>query len=128
MAVHDSLLAPLKGAEHRDYGSAQLDIVPVGKARVKRLVYPPGFRWSTHIKPLVGTELCMHAHVGCLVRGKVHVEYADGCSVDYEAPDVVQIVPGHDAWVLGDETAVLIEFDFERQTLKALGLPEVHSH
>jgi hypothetical protein len=42
----------------------QIDVVRAGGCRVKRVVYRPGFRWSTHMKPIVGTDLCMHALVG----------------------------------------------------------------
>ena len=80
------------------------------------------------MKPSVGTELCMHAHVGFLARGEIHVEYADGCVVEHKAPQVVAIAPGHDGWVVGKEPAVLIEFDFERDTIGRLGMPTSHHH
>ena len=84
------------------------------------MIYPPGFRWSIHMKSVAGTDLCMHAHVGSLARGQVHVQYADGCTLDFTAPEVVSIEPGHDAWVVGSDAAVLIEFDFEGETVRAL--------
>ena len=62
----DALLAPIEGADHHEVGSITVDVVRAANGRVKRLVYPPGFRWSTHLKPLVGTVLCMYAHVGFL--------------------------------------------------------------
>ena len=128
MSVTDPLLAPMKGTEHRDIGGVQLDIGRAGAARVKRSIYPPGFRWSTHIKPLVGTEYCMHAHAGFLARGQIHMEFSDGCILEFKAPQIVVIEPGHDGWVVGSEPAVLIEFDFENDTVQNLGMPEQHSH
>ena len=128
MSAHDSLVAPMPGADHRQLNGVALDIVRAGKSRVKRVVYEAGFRWSTHMKPEVGTELCMHAHVGFLARGRIGVRYADGCTAEFTAPQVVAIDPGHDGWVIGDEAAVLIEFDFEGQTTAVLGLPETHRH
>jgi len=95
---------------------------------VKRMIYPRGFRWSVDMKPIVKTDRCMHAHVGFLVRGEIHIEYADGCVVEYKAPQVLAIEPGHDGWVVGDEPAVVIEFDFERDTIARLGMPEQHRH
>jgi hypothetical protein len=124
----DPLTAPIEGADHREVGGAEIDIARVGNGRVKRVVYPPGFRWSTHMRPNVETELCMHAHVGFLARGHIAGEYADGCMFDYVAPQVVTIVPGHDAWVVGDEAAVLIQFDSEEGTARRFGLPEEHAH
>src|SRR6185436_17415290 len=108
----DPLLATVRGAERRTVGGVRLDVGRAGAARVKRLVYPAGFRWSTHMKPMVGTELCMHAHVGLLAHGDIHIEYADGCVVEHKAPQIVAIEPGHDGWVLGNVHVVLIEFVF----------------
>ena len=118
----DPLLAPIDGAQHSEIAGVSIDTARAGTARVKRVVYPAGFRWSTHMKATVGTELCMHAHVGFIARGRVHVEYADGSVAEFVAPQVVEIFPGHEGWVVGDEPAVLIEFDFERETVNRLGM------
>jgi hypothetical protein len=124
----DPLLSPLNQGERRTIGGLQLDIVQAGACRVKRVIYPPGFRWSTDMKAIVGTQLCMHAHVGFLARGQIHIQYADGCAQEFVAPQVVAIDPGHDGWVVGDEPAVLVEFDFEKETVQRLGMPETHHH
>ena len=128
MAVADSLLGPIKGAERREVGGVQVDAVRTGEARVKRIVYQPGFRWSTHMQPITKTAQCEHAHVGFLARGQIHVEYPDGCVREFAAPAVVAIEPGHDGWVVGSEPAVLIEVDFESDTIQRLGMPERHTH
>ena len=83
---------------------------------------------STHMRPSVETEVCMHAHIGFLARGHIAGEYSDGCTFEYVAPQVVTIDPGHDAWVVGDEAAVLIQFDSEEGTARRFGLPEEHGH
>jgi len=127
-ATPDPILAPVKGAELRNIGHVRLEVGRAGAARVKRMIYPPGFRWSKDMKPVVGTGLCMHAHVGFLAHGRIHIEYADGCVVEHKAPQVVAIEPGHDGWVVGREPAVLIEFDFERDTVTRLGMPDSHRH
>src|SRR3954470_5561855 len=124
----DALLAPVKGAIRRNIGHVQLEIGRAGAARVKRMIYPPGFHWAVDMKPVTGTDLCMHAHVGFLAHGEIHIEYADGCIVEFRAPQVVAIEPGHDGWVVGKEPVVLIEFDFERDTVKKLGMPDAHRH
>jgi len=124
----DALLAPVKGAERRTIGHVQLEVGRAGLARVKRMIYPAGFRWSVDMKPVVGTDLCMHAHVGFLARGEIHIEYADGCIVEHRAPQIVAIDPGHDGWVVGSEPVVLIEFDFEGDTVARLGMPTAHRH
>lgn len=70
----------------------------------------------------------MHAHVGFLARGSIRVLFSDGCVEDYVAPCVLSVAPGHDTWVMGDEACVFIEFDFERDTVRRLGIPEKHCH
>lgn len=124
----DALLLPIKGATVREIGGVKLEVVAAGAARVKRMIYPPGFKWSKAMKPVVGTERCMHAHVGFLARGEIHIEYADGCVVEFKAPQVVAIDPGHDGWVVGKAPVVMIEFDFERDTVARLGMPAEHRH
>ena len=122
----DPLLAKVKGAERRNIGHVQLEVGRAGAARVKRMIYPVGFRWSVDMKPAVGTDLCMHAHVGFLARGEIHIEYADGCVVEHKAPQIMAIEPGHDGWVVGDEPVVVIEFAFEGETVQRLGMPDAH--
>jgi hypothetical protein len=124
----EEFLAPIEGADHRELGGVAVDVVPIGNARLKRAVYPPGFRWTRELQETIGTELCMHAHVGFLARGHIAGEYADGCTFEYVAPAAVVIEAEHDAWVLGDEPAVLIQFDYESETASRLGLAERHSH
>jgi len=128
MSALDTLLAPMKGADHRELGGVQMDTVPVANCRVKRVVYPVGFRWSKNMKPHVDTDLCMHAHVGFLAHGEIHMEFADGCVLEFRAPQVIAIEPGHDGTVVGDQPAVVIEFDFASDTVRSLGMPEKHSH
>jgi hypothetical protein len=120
----DPLFAPIPGADTRTVGGVQVDVVPAGSGRIKRVIYQPGFRWSTHMKDKVGTDLCMHAHVGFIARGRVHVQYADGSVAEFVAPQVVAIEPGHDGWVVGNEPAVLIEVDFMNETAARFGMSD----
>ncbi|HXY38353.1 MAG TPA: hypothetical protein VEQ10_01710 [Vicinamibacteria bacterium] len=124
----DPLIAPIRDAEHREIGGAKIDIVRAGTTRVGRVVYPPGFRWSTHVKPLVKTALCEHAHVGFLARGRIQATYPDGCTFEFSAPAVLVLEPGHDAWVVGEESAVLVQFDAEGDTAPRFGLAGRHRH
>ena len=122
------IFAPVKGAARREIGHVLLEVGKAGNARVKRMVYPAGFRWSTDMKPVVGTDLCMHAHVGFLVHGEIHIEYPDGCVIEHRAPQIIAIEPGHDGWVVGKEPVVMIEFDVEGDTVAKLGMPSSHTH
>ena len=122
----DPLLAPIKDSERKEAGGVQVDVLRCGSVRVKRMIYPPGFDWSTHLSALIGSELCMHAHVGFLASGQISVRFADGCVEEFKAPQFVAIEPGHAGRVIGDEPAVVIEFDCERDTVDRMDLPAVH--
>jgi hypothetical protein len=128
MKTDDPLLAPVKDADHREVAGVEIDMVRAGKGRIRRVIYPAGFRWSKHMKGIVGTDRCMHAHVGFIVRGEIEIEYADGCRVRFAAPQAVVIEPGHEGWVSGDGPAVIIEVDFEADTARQFGLPSSHAH
>ena len=107
----DTLLAPIAGAARQELGGITIDSIQAANGRVKRLVYPPGFRWSTHLKPLVGTTLCMHAHVGFLARGHIQGTYADGCTFQFIAPQVVVVEPGRHVKPSPPAVGVLQGFD-----------------
>lgn len=127
-STRTALTAPMKGTERRQVGHVTLDVARTGDARVKRMIYPAGFHWSKDMKAAVGTDFCMHAHVGFLAQGEIHIEFPDGCIVEFKAPQIVSIAPGHDGWVVGTEPVVMIEFDFERDTVQRLGMPAEHRH
>lgn len=116
------------GATHVTFGPVEIEVGPVGDARIKRMTYPPGMRWSTDIRPLVTTERCMHAHAGYLAQGGLRFEFDDGCVEEFTAPALVEVAAGHDAIVVGDEPAILIEVDFEGRTIDRLGLSARHEH
>ena len=123
----DPLLAPMEADEHKAVGNVQVDVGRAGNVRVKRMIYPPGFNWAEHLSSKMGSNLCGHAHVGFMAKGQINVRFADGCVVEYKAPQFVAVEPGHEGWVVGDEPAVLIEFDFEGETVNRLGVPP-HQH
>ena len=128
-ARRPTVIAEVRGANlRRDVGGVRLEVGPAGRGRVKRMIYPPGFKWSTDIRPHVGTDYCMHAHVGFLVSGRIDVTYPDGCVEVYQGPHIVAVAPGHDGHVVGNEPAVLIEFDFEGDTIQRFGMPDAHTH
>jgi hypothetical protein len=128
MHLTDPLLAPVAADEHKEIGGVQVDVARAGNVRLKRMIYPPGFSWATHLSAVMGSKLCLHAHVGFMARGQINVRFADGCVVEYKAPQFVAVEPGHEGWVVGDEPAVLIEIDFGGDTVERVGLPQVHRH
>ncbi len=124
----DPLLQPIDGAVHQRFAGMEIDVMTAGQTRIKRLVYGVGGRWSEHVKPHVGTEHCIHANVGFIATGRLAGEYPDGCTFDLRAPQAVCIEPEHDSWVVGDEPVVLIQFDYEQDTIDRMGVPATHRH
>lgn len=96
--------------EVRTFGHGRLEILKVGGGAVGRLTVEPGWRWSQDVKPLVGTEWCEAPHFQYQVSGTVRVHMADGTEFDSKAGDVTVLPSGHDAWVIGDEPAVFIDW------------------
>ncbi|MEO8096266.1 MAG: hypothetical protein ABI811_01085 [Acidobacteriota bacterium] len=121
-----SILDPLTNCDSREICGVKVDVARTGAVRVKRMIYPPGFHWDQEMSKVVGTEYCMHAHVGFMAQGQINVEYQDGCVEEFKAPQFVAVESGHKGWVVGDEPAVLIEFDFEGDTVNRLALPTIH--
>ncbi|MCX4691405.1 cupin domain-containing protein [Streptomyces sp. NBC_01408] len=91
-------------------GKGRLDLVETGGGSVGRAVFEPGWKWSEHIKPLAGTDSCESAHTGYVVSGHMKVVMNDGDSAEIGPGDFIQIAPGHDAWVLGDERCVVLDW------------------
>ncbi|MFK0232344.1 cupin domain-containing protein [Streptomyces vinaceus] len=91
-------------------GMGRLDVIQADGGAVGRAVFEPGWRWSQHIKPLAGTDSCQAAHTGYVVSGRMKVVMDDGASEEYGPGDFMQVEPGHDAWVLGDEQCVAVDW------------------
>ncbi|HEY3190925.1 MAG TPA: cupin domain-containing protein [Solirubrobacteraceae bacterium] len=85
-------------------------VVTVGGHAVLRGTFEPGWRWSEHIKPIAGTESCEAIHLLYCISGRMHVVMNDGTEADVGPGDVASIGPGHDAWVVGDEPCVAVDF------------------
>jgi hypothetical protein len=96
--------------EVREFPSGRVDILQIGGSDVGRMVLQPGWRWSEHVKPIAGTDWCQAPHFQYHAAGTLHVEMADGTSFDATPGDVTALPSGHDAWVVGDEPVVLIDW------------------
>ncbi len=93
-------------------------IVVLGEAYVGRFVHQPGFRWSKDMKPLVGTLSCQYHHQGVVLSGRMHVSTDDGAQRTIGPGEAFNIPPGHDAYVVGDEPCVTVEFRGARDWAK----------
>ena len=106
--------------ETRTFEKGKLDLVKIGGATVGRAVFQPGWRWSTSLKPIVNTKSCEAPHFQYQLSGTMHVVMDDGTEKDCKAGDVALLPPGHDAWVVGNEPVVVVDFqgmvDYAKQS------------
>jgi hypothetical protein len=103
-----SLDSPDERRPFADHGGG--DVVNVGGHPVMRSRFEPGWRWSEDVKPIAGTDTCQVGHFGYCISGRMHVVMDDGTEFDMGPGDVVSIAPGHDAWTVGDEACVFVDF------------------
>jgi quercetin dioxygenase-like cupin family protein len=96
--------------ETRTFEKGNVDLVNIGGGTVGRLTLQPGWRWSRHVKPIAKTEWCEAPHFQYHASGKLHVQMADGDEFDVGPGEITALPSGHDAWVVGDEPVVLIDF------------------
>lgn len=89
-----------------DKGSATT--VRIGEMVVGRLTLEPGWRWSTHVRPIAGTASCQFHHVGIAISGVMDGRMDDGTEFTVTPGDVFDVPPGHDNWVVGDEPMTAI--------------------
>ncbi len=91
--------------------NVEANIVDLGVGKAAKFTAQPGWKWSKHIKPVVGTEWCEASHLGTVLSGRMMVVDKDGGEQEVKAGDVYSFGPGHDGWVIGDEPMVALEFD-----------------
>ena len=96
--------------EVRVFEKGKLELVNIRGGVVGRLTLEPGWRWSKHVKPIAKTDWCLAPHFQHLISGKLHVRMADGDEFDLVAGSVSALPQGHDAWVVGNEPAVLVDW------------------
>ncbi len=106
--------------EHRDYGApddvrefphGRLEILNIGGGEVGRLVLEPGWCWSNDVKPLAGTDSCEAPHFQYQISGRVGWRMDDGTEFETVAGEISYVSTGHDAWVVGDEKVVVIDWN-----------------
>jgi hypothetical protein len=97
----------------RTFEHGRVQIVKVGSTTIGRAQFEPGWRWSNDVKPIAGTDACMIHHKGYVISGRLHVVMDDGSEFEVGPGDADDIPPGHDAWVVGDEPYVGVDFSDE---------------
>lgn len=96
--------------ETRKFENGTVEIVQAGPVMISRMHLQHGWKWSTDVGPIAGTDSCQVLHRGYLVSGQMLVRMDDGVEVEINAGDAYFIEPGHDAWVVGDAAVVGVDF------------------
>ena len=91
---------------------ARVDTVKLGRVTAHRATFQPGFRWTEHVKPVVGTDLCEIPHTGYVLSGRAGIRMSDGTEREISSGDAFDIRPGHDMWTVGDEPYVAVDFAY----------------
>jgi hypothetical protein len=99
-----------KPDEIRSPDRTTVELVKLAGGEIGRYTFQPGWQWSDCIKPVVGTDTCQVEHIGYVISGSMQIEHQDGTTLDISAGSVYRIAPGHNAHVLGDQPAVVVEF------------------
>jgi hypothetical protein len=96
--------------EVRSFEMGELRLLKMGGGEIGQLVLEPGWRWSEHVKPIAGTELCEAPHFQYHVQGTLHIVMGDGTEFDARPGDVTALPQGHDAWVVGEEPVIVVDW------------------
>ena len=96
--------------ETREFPRGRFELFRIGGVEIGRASYEPGWRWTEHVGPTAGTELCEVEHLGLVVSGRAAVLMADGTERVLEPGDLFAIPPGHDSWVVGQQPYVSLHF------------------
>jgi quercetin dioxygenase-like cupin family protein len=107
-------------------GKGQLAMLDLDGVAVGRATFEPGWRWSEHVKPIAGTDSCEAPHAGYVLAGHMTVRMNDGTEENFDPGDVMMIEPGHDAWVVGEEPCMVIDWqgyvDYAKPTSRTGGV------
>jgi hypothetical protein len=96
--------------ERREFPKGRADILKIGGDEIGLLTFQPGWRWSTDLRPLIGTDSCEAPHFQYHVSGRLAIRMDDGTEFIAGPGDVTSLPKGHDAWVVGDEPVVTVDW------------------
>jgi len=96
--------------ETRVFEHGRMELLHMNGGTVGRLILHPGWQWSRHVRPIAGTEWCEAPHFQYHVSGRIHVQMADGTEFEAGPGAITSLPSGHDAWVVGGEDVVLVDW------------------
>ena len=99
-----------KPDEIREFPKGRVELINIGGATIGRAIFEPGWRWATSVQPLANTKSCEAPHFQYHVSGVLRIKMDDGAEFDCRPGDVSLLPSGHDAWTVGNEPAIVVDF------------------
>jgi hypothetical protein len=96
--------------ETREFPHGKAEVLSIGEGQIGRMTFEPGWRWSNDVKPIAGTDSCEAPHFQYHVSGRLAIRMDDGTEMVAGPGDVTSLPRGHDAWVMGDEPVVVVDW------------------
>ena len=96
--------------ETRSFEKGKVEIAKVGETTIGRAHFEPGWSWEKCVKPIAKTESCQAPHTQYIVSGRMRVKMDDGSEEEFGPGDVGYLPPGHNAWIIGNEPCIAIDF------------------
>jgi hypothetical protein len=96
--------------ETRNFPKGKLEVVTVGGHGMGRGTFEPGWKWSECVKPIANTDSCQAPHLGYVISGRMMTVMDDGTKIEFGPGDAMSLPPGHDAWIVGNEQCVVVDF------------------
>jgi len=109
----------------RIFGKERVEILKLESLNLARTTLEPGWKWSKHVKPILGGESCQVIYPSYVLTGKIHVQMDNGREFDYVTGDAFELDAGYDAWTLGNEPVVILSFSSHRDTRMTAGKREL---
>jgi quercetin dioxygenase-like cupin family protein len=91
-------------------GKGRIELIDLNGHAVGRGTFEPGWRWSEHVGPIAGTDSCQVEHIGYVLDGRMALRMDDGTEREFGPGETFHMPPGHDAWIVGDEACVMLDF------------------
>jgi hypothetical protein len=108
--------------EVRTFPKGKLELIKIGGSTIGRATFEPGWRWADSVQPLVKTKSCEAPHFQYHVAGTLMVVMDDGTQLECKAGDVSLLPTGHDAWVVGNNPVIIVDFqgmiDYAKESSK----------
>ena len=105
--------------ETRPFSKGKVELVEIGTGSIGRGTFEPGWKWSECIKPIAQTDSCLAPHLAYVVSGRMKAVMDDGQEIEVGPGDAMLLPPGHDAWVIGSEPCIIVDFGGYEQYAKS---------